>query len=76
MTRRLLLGTRNPGKVAELRALLTGLDVELRSVSELADPPPDPPEDAPSYAGNAIFKALAYARATGLPTIVPTSSFL
>jgi len=73
VTRRLLLGTRNPGKVAELRALLRGLDVELRSVSELAEPPPDPPEDAPTYAENAIFKALAYARATGLPTVADDS---
>lgn len=73
MTLKLLLGTRNPGKVAELRALLKGLDVDLQSVSDLADPPPDPPEDAPSYAENAIFKALAYARATGLPTIADDS---
>ena len=73
MTGKLLLGTRNPGKVAELRALLKGLDVELASLSELADPPPDPPEDAPSYAENAAFKALAYARATGLPTIADDS---
>jgi XTP/dITP diphosphohydrolase len=73
VTRKLLLGTRNPGKIAELRALLKGLDLELRSVDELADPPPDPPEVAPSYAENAIFKALAYARATGLPTIADDS---
>jgi XTP/dITP diphosphohydrolase len=73
VTRRLLLGTRNPGKVAELRALLKGLDVELPSLSELADPPPEPPEDASSYAENAIFKALAYARASGLPTIADDS---
>ena len=73
MNRRLLLGTRNVGKVAELRALLKGLDVELQSVSDLADPPPDPPEDAPTYAENAIFKALAYARATGLQTIADDS---
>jgi XTP/dITP diphosphohydrolase len=73
VTRRLLLGTRNEGKVAELRAMLKGLDIELRSVSDLADPPPDPPEDAPTYAENAIFKALAYARATGLETIADDS---
>jgi XTP/dITP diphosphohydrolase len=73
VTRRLLLGTRNAGKVIELRALLRGLDVELQSVSDLADPPPDPPEDAPTYAENAIFKALAYARATGLETIADDS---
>jgi XTP/dITP diphosphohydrolase len=73
VTRRLLLGTRNRGKVAELRALLKGLDVDLVSVDELADPPPDAPEDAPSYAENAVFKARAYARATGLPTIADDS---
>ena len=73
MTRRLLLGTRNAGKVVELRALLEGLDVELQSVGDLADPPPDPPEDAPTYAENAISKALAYARATGLETIADDS---
>ena len=73
MTRTFLLGTRNAGKVAELRALLQGLDIELRSVDELTDPPPEPAEDAPTYAGNAIFKALAYARATGLATIADDS---
>ena len=73
MTQRLLLGTRNAGKVAELRALLKGLDLDLVSVADLADPPPDPPEDAPTYAENAIFKAVAYARATGLPTVADDS---
>ncbi|MDP9320516.1 MAG: RdgB/HAM1 family non-canonical purine NTP pyrophosphatase [Chloroflexota bacterium] len=73
MTRTLLLGTRNPGKIAELRALLKGLDLELPGVGDLADPPPDPSEDAPSYAENAIFKARAYARATGIPTIADDS---
>ena len=73
MTRTLLLGTRNAGKVAELRALLKGLDVEPRSVDELADPPPDPPEDAATYAENAIFKARAYAQATGIATVADDS---
>lgn len=73
MTRRILLGTRNPGKVAELRALLRGLDLELVGVDELADAPPDPPEDAPTYVENATSKALAYAHATGLPAIADDS---
>lgn len=73
MSLRLLLGTRNAGKVAELRALLKGLDLELQSIQELAHPPPDPPENAPTYAENATFKALAYARATGIPTIADDS---
>ena len=73
MTRTLLLGTRNAGKVVELRALLKGLDLELRSVDDLSDPPPDPPEDAATYAENAIFKARAYAKATGLETVADDS---
>ena len=73
MTHKLLLGTRNAGKVAELRAILNGLDLELQAVDELVDPPPDPPEDAPTYTENAIFKARSYARATGIPTIADDS---
>ena len=73
MTVKLLLGTRNTGKIAELRAILKGLDLELQAVDELADPPADPPEDAPTYAENAIFKARSYARATGIATIADDS---
>jgi XTP/dITP diphosphohydrolase len=73
VTLKLLLGTRNKGKVAELRAILKGLDLDLVPVDALADPPPDPPEDARTYAENAIFKAQAYARATGMPAIADDS---
>ena len=73
MTAKLLLGTRNAGKIAELRALLRGLDIELVSLDELPDAPPEPAEDAPSYAENAIGKAVAYARATGLRAIADDS---
>ena len=73
MTARLLLGTRNPGKVAELRALLRGLDLELVDVADLPDAPPEPAEDAPSYAENAVTKAVAYARGTGLPAVADDS---
>ncbi|HLZ47375.1 MAG TPA: RdgB/HAM1 family non-canonical purine NTP pyrophosphatase [Candidatus Limnocylindria bacterium] len=73
MTARLVLGTRNPGKVAELRALLRGLDLELVDVADLPDAPPEPPEDAPSYAENAVAKAIAYASATGLATVADDS---
>lgn len=73
MTARLLLGTRNPGKIAELRALLRGLDLELIEVTDLADAPPEPAEAAPSYAENAVAKAVAYARATGLPAVADDS---
>ena len=73
MTARLVLGTRNPGKVAELRALLRGLDLELVEVADLPDAPPEPAEDAPTYAENAVAKAIAYARDTGLPAVADDS---
>ena len=73
MIKKFLLGTRNEHKVTELRALLKGLDLELVAVSELADPPSEPPEDAPSFLENAVQKAVAYARATGLVTIADDS---
>ena len=73
MTAKLLLGTRNAGKIAELRALLDGLDLELVSLAEVSDALPEPAEDAPSYAANAIAKAVAYARATGLRAIADDS---
>ena len=73
MTAKLLLGTRNAGKIAELRALLRGLDLELVSLADLPQSPPEPTEDAPSYEENAITKAVAYARATGLRAIADDS---
>jgi XTP/dITP diphosphohydrolase len=73
LTACLVLGTRNPGKVAELRALLRGLDLELVAVADLPDAPPEPVEDAPSYAENAVAKAIAYARDTGLPAVADDS---
>ncbi|MEQ1501347.1 MAG: non-canonical purine NTP pyrophosphatase [Myxococcota bacterium] len=62
---RLVVATGNPGKVAELAALLTGVGVIVDWRPSL----PSPPEDTTSYAGNAVIKALAAARATGEPAI-------
>ncbi len=73
MTAKLLLGTRNAGKIAELRALLRGLDLELVSLTDLPHAPPQPAEDAATYEENAIAKAVAYARATDLSTIADDS---
>ena len=73
MTLRLLLGTANAGKIAELRRILAGLDLELVSLEDLADPPPEPAEDADTYAENAARKAEAYRRATGIATVADDS---
>ena len=70
---RLLIGSANPGKVAEYRRLLAGGGRELVAPSDLASPPPEPAEDAPTFAENARRKASAYAGATGIATVADDS---
>lgn len=65
---RLVLATRNAGKVRELARLLPA--------HELLPLPDDlqlPPEDAPDFAGNALGKARAAAAALGIPAIADDS---
>ena len=62
---RFVCASANPGKVAEIASLLAG-------VIELLPRPEDVPdvvEDADTLIGNARLKAVAIARATGLPAI-------
>ena len=73
MTARLLIGSANPGKLREYREILAGLDVQLIAPSDLDPVPPEPEEEAPRFDENARSKALAYARATGLPTVADDS---
>lgn len=65
---RLVLATQNPGKVDELRALLSDLPVTLMPASAL-DHPPDVVEDAETLEGNARKKADALHRHTGAPAL-------
>jgi XTP/dITP diphosphohydrolase len=68
----LLLASSNPGKLHEMRALLEGLPVELRTPSQVGlDLVVDEP--GPTYAENAARKARAYARASGLLTLADDS---
>jgi XTP/dITP diphosphohydrolase len=64
----IVLATRNPGKVAEMRALLAGLPVVLRPASDFREAPAVE-EDAPTLEGNARKKALALHAFTGLPAL-------
>lgn len=64
----LVLATRNPNKVAEMRDLLSDLPVQLIPADAL-DAPPAVEEDAPTLRGNAKKKAMALHRYTGLPAI-------
>lgn len=68
MSFRLVLATRNPGKVQELRAKLEGLDVEIVTVDEF-EQVPEVDEDQNTLAGNARKKAMAVHQATGHPAL-------
>lgn len=72
--RRLLLATRNPGKLAELQRLLRGAVpgvavVGLRDVPEY----PEAPETGATFAENALLKAREAVRYTGLPAVADDS---
>src|SRR3954466_12251011 len=66
---RLVLATRNPHKVSELRRILAGVGgLEIVGVDAFADVP-DVTETGVTFAQNALLKAHAVARATGLPAV-------
>jgi XTP/dITP diphosphohydrolase len=69
---KVLLGTRNPGKLVELRRMLADGPVE---VIGLADVPefPEAPETGATFAENALAKARDAAAATGLPSVADDS---
>ncbi|MDZ4700547.1 MAG: RdgB/HAM1 family non-canonical purine NTP pyrophosphatase [Rhodothermales bacterium] len=65
---KLVLATRNAGKVAEMRALLGGLVVEVLGVDAFPGIG-EVEEDAPTLAGNASKKAREVFAFTGLPSL-------
>lgn len=64
---RIVLASHNRGKLREIADLLRPWNIAVSSVADLGLPEPE--EDAPDFAGNARIKALAAARATGLPAL-------
>ncbi|MEE4423244.1 RdgB/HAM1 family non-canonical purine NTP pyrophosphatase [Streptomyces bugieae] len=72
--RRLILATRNAGKIRELHAILdaAGLDVELVGADAYPEVP-DVKETGVTFAENALLKAHALARATGHPAVADDS---
>ncbi|UWX96184.1 RdgB/HAM1 family non-canonical purine NTP pyrophosphatase [Arthrobacter zhaoxinii] len=76
-TARLVLATRNPGKLRELRELLRGqvpgLDVDTQVIDAAAAGVPDVAETGVTFEENALLKAHAVAAATGLPAVADDS---
>ncbi len=72
MARRLVIATTNPHKVEEFRGLLAGLPFDLVSLTDVGVTA-NVEETGKTFAENAIIKAVAYAEATGLPTLADDS---
>jgi XTP/dITP diphosphohydrolase len=68
---RLVLASHNPGKLAELAALLAPYRVSVASSGELGLP--EPAETGATFAANARLKAHAAAQASGLPALADDS---
>lgn len=71
----LVLATTNPGKLREIRHVLDGVDLDLRT---LADYPPvrEPEETGSTFAENARLKALYYAAVTAELTVAEDSGLV
>jgi XTP/dITP diphosphohydrolase len=74
MSTRLLLATRNAGKLAELRRLLESAvpGVEVVGLADVEDYP-EAPETGATFAENALLKAREAVRYTGLPAVADDS---
>jgi XTP/dITP diphosphohydrolase len=68
--RAVVLATRNPHKVVEMRRLLEPVGIGIEALPEEVELPP---EDAETFADNALVKAVAAASATGRPAIADDS---
>ena len=67
-TKRVVLATRNQGKVREFNKLFAGLGWECVSLAEFADPP-EVVEDGDTFEANAIKKAVAVSSYLNMPAI-------
>ena len=72
MGTRLVIATKNAGKVAELRDALAGLGFDVVSLRDLA-PAPEIDEDADSFVGNAVKKATETSAAFGVAALADDS---
>lgn len=72
---KLILATKNQGKVAELKEMLKDIGAEVLSLADLPDIVM-PPEDAPDFKGNALIKARYIAEATGMIAVSDDSGLV
>lgn len=65
MSLKILIATTNDGKVSEFRELLSGLDIEIKSLKDLT-PIAEIEETGKTFAANAKLKAKYYAKEAGI----------
>ena len=71
----LLIATTNEGKLREIREILHGLAIPIRSLNDFP-PVPEPDETGSTFSANARLKAQAYAGATGMVTVAEDSGLV
>ena len=71
--RKIVLATHNPGKLVEIAELMAPHGLEVVSAGNLGLPEPE--ETGNTFIANAELKALAAARASGLPALADDSGF-
>ena len=71
----IVLATRNPGKVKEYRELLSGFDLEFRSLNDFG-PIPEAEESGSTFDDNAYLKASHTARILGFPAFADDSGLV
>lgn len=69
--KKLVIATHNPGKLVEFRDLLAPFGVEVTSAGDLGLPEPE--ETGTTFHENAMLKALAAAKASGVPALADDS---
>src|SRR5690349_23184153 len=74
LTGRIVIATHNPGKLKEIRELLAPYGIEAESASALGLPEPE--ETGKTFKANARIKALAAAKAAGLPAFADDSGLV
>ena len=73
--RPLILATRNEGKIAEFKELLSGFQIEIKSLKDFGPIPPVV-EDGKTFEENAYKKAHLTAKVIGFPAIADDSGLL
>jgi XTP/dITP diphosphohydrolase len=72
---RLLVATTNRDKLREIRSLLSGVDIDLLTLHDVA-PIDEPEETGATFTANAWLKASHYAAASGLMTVAEDSGLV